>query len=105
MIIKEILEILKKEDPETILNLGWEFPHSYRGYYHELGVEPKRNVKIKDMIKCLEASIGNEFEGWKGGLYRMTEYSDVYLAKWGECGEEIGEYLLEYMLKDRKMGV
>ena len=54
MIIKDILEILKKEDPERQLKLGWSEPHSYRGYYDKLAVEHAKNVYIKDNKEFLK---------------------------------------------------
>lgn len=44
----EALEILKKQDPTSIINLGWSkgSGHSYRGCYHEIGLEPAYNVSI-----------------------------------------------------------
>lgn len=99
MYLSEIVERLKKEDPERIVPLGWDDAYSWRGDYAELAVRPAKNVAIGTMLRVLQEAIGKTFEGYKGGSYRMGEYSDVYMDKWGECpGNKVGYYLLEFVL-------
>lgn len=98
----EALEILKKQDPTSIIKLGWSkgSGHSYREYYHELGLEPVYNVSIQEMIDELENMIGATRTGWKGGEYEYWEDSMINLSKKGTRGTPISDILLEYMIKD-----
>ncbi|MDP2652088.1 MAG: hypothetical protein Q8O94_03050 [bacterium] len=98
MILRELIEFLEKQDLEQVVPLGFTSPHSYRGTYRELAFEPAPQVKIKEMLKDARSAVGSTYSGWKGGEYTMEEISDVYLAKRGECGEEIGTILLNYMI-------
>ena len=99
MTLGEIIERLGKEDPNRIVPLGWDDSYSWRGSYAELAVRPAKNVTIGAMIKVLRDSNGRTFTGYKGGEFRMSEYTDVYLDLYGECpGNRIGFYLLEFIL-------
>jgi hypothetical protein len=72
---------------------------SYRGYYDHLALGwSDESVTDKDgkflrhwpsvqsLIDELKAAIGRTFEGWKGGDYRMTEETPVWVANRGESG-------------------
>lgn len=100
MTLGELIERLKKENPDNIVKLGFHSPHSYRGYYDELAFETKRDVRVGDMLAAAESSLGKEFTGYKGGEYTMGPHTDVHLAEYGNTGEPLGELLLEYMLGD-----
>ena len=97
MFLKELIEYLEKEDPDLQIKLGFHEPHSYRGYYSELAFEPKADTTIKDMLACAKRALGATYQGWKGGDFTMGEYTDVYLAEWGDVGDSIGTVLLDYM--------
>lgn len=100
MHLKDLIERLKKTRPGKMVRLGFDTPHSWRGNYYELAFVPRQNVLVGTMLKAAESALGATYCGWKGGDYTMHEYSDCYLAEQGECGEELGPTLLEYMLKD-----
>ncbi len=101
MYLKELIAALVKEDPSAILPRGFRNPHSYRGYYDRLAFEPAENISIGEMLECAESALGRTFQGYKGGDYVMGEYTEVYIAEYGCCGEEIGPRLLSYMLETR----
>lgn len=100
MMLGELIEELKKHDPQKRVKNGFSNPHSWRGDYSGLAFEPAESVRVEEMLSSAVHALGSIFEGYKGGSYEMTEYSDVYLAKWGETGETLGPMLLGYMLKD-----
>ena len=63
---------------------------SYRGYYEDLAIVPAPdNVPspkpVRGVIALLESAIGREFTGWKGGEFRMTRDSRVWIAESGEA--------------------
>lgn len=102
MTLQELIDILEKTD-EKVIPIGFNNPHSYRGYYAELAFEPARNVNTKDMLKDARDSLCKTFCGYKGGEYTMHECTEVYLAKYSETGEAISALLLGYMLGDESL--
>jgi ABC-type cobalt transport system substrate-binding protein len=98
MTLKELIAYLEKEDPAKVAPLGFASPHSYRGYYDQLAFEPAENVTVGSMLACAQEALGKTYTGYKGGQFRMDADTDVHIARYGECGEEIGTILLGYML-------
>lgn len=100
--VSELIEVLEQEDPALVVPNGFSSPHSYRGFYERLAVEPASNVTVGEMLADLRGAIGTTYEGYKGGEYEMGEWSDVHLAEYGTCGEELGVRLLRYMIAEAK---
>jgi len=98
MMLYQLIEALEKEDPEKVVALGFDNPHSDRGSYENLAFTPAENVTVDSMLKCARDAVGATYEGWKGGDFKMDEETDVYLGNWGECGETIGPILLGFMM-------
>lgn len=95
----EIVARLKTEDPDRVLPVGFAKPHSYRGDYYEVAFEIRRNITVGAMLAAAESAIDATFQGWKGGDYKMSDYSCAWLvAEEGDCGETIGAVSLELML-------
>ena len=94
-----LLELLRAEDPRKVCPLGFAGAHSYRGYYEDLSFEPAENVTVAQMLAHAESALGHTFEGYKGGDYKMGDYSTVWLAKYGETGETLGPTLVRLMLE------
>ncbi len=97
MTLGELIQILESQDPGLEVPLGFYHPHSYRGFYDELAFEPLENTTVGAMLEAARSAVGKTYEGYKGGDYTMSEYTEVYLAHYGCCGEGIGEHLLRYM--------
>jgi len=97
MTLGELITFLKNRDPNIVSPLGFGSPHSYRGYYEQLAFEPMPNRTVAQMLSDAEYALGRTFCGYKGGDFTMKEYTPVWLANYGQCGEEIGRTLLEYM--------
>lgn len=100
MMLLQLIRTLENYPPTLVLPIGFHDPHSYRGYYECLAFQPTENVTVGSMLECAKSALGATFSGWKSGDYTMTEYTDVYLAQVGSCGEELGPMLLGYMLRD-----
>ena len=101
MFLMDLIKYLDTKDSNKIIPLGFNNPHSYRGYYEELAFEPAENVSIGEMLKCATDALGQTYTGYKGGEFTMCEYTEVYLANWGETGESIGVILLDFMTKEQ----
>lgn len=98
MTLGELIVTLKTADPNKVCKIGLGKPHSYRGYFDQLAFEPVKDVTVAAMLKDAEESVGKTFEGYKGGDYTMSLHTDVWLAKYSECGEGIGPLLIAFML-------
>lgn len=98
MVLSELIAHLDDCLPSTPVPMGFHRPHSYRGNYTDLAFEPCENTTVGAMLACANAALGTAYEGYKGGTHRMTEGTDVHLAKYGETGEGLGEVLLGYMV-------
>jgi len=94
----ELIDIFKELPPHIVFEEGFDSPHSYRGYYSELGLEPASNVTVKNMLFDLRYANGTVFGGWKGGDYRMNDDTELYLAYEGNTGEELTMWWLKYQL-------
>lgn len=95
----KLIERLEREDPNRVLPLGFANPHSWRGDYYALAFEPVANISIGDMLAAARSAVGATYEGWKGGDFTMGEYSDCWIAREGEAGDnKIGPLLLELLL-------
>ncbi len=67
---------------------------SWRGSYVEMALtfnDPKSGTyygyatpSVSDMLVMLTAALNGYFSGWKGGLYRMTSNTPVWVAQWGQ---------------------
>lgn len=95
----ELITTLEAADPDKVVPFGFDNPHSYRGYYHDLAFEIATDVTVAAMLADARSALHATYEGWKGGDYTMDEDSDVWLV-WerGDCGETLGRVLLHLML-------
>lgn len=58
---------------------------SYRGFYDHLALghrdfDPKvRNPTVADVLAEANRALGNTYVGWKGGNYRMTAHTPIWV--------------------------
>jgi hypothetical protein len=95
-----IIQRLRDEDPTKTVKYGWEACHSYRGYYEQLAFSPALNVKVSRMLAVAESALNGSFTGYKGGIYTMREFTDCWIANYGETTNSIPvtDHLLSWML-------
>lgn len=72
-------------DDGLIFDFGGTRPtslSSYRGYYEDLavGFSDEGAATVGDFLAVLKAAVGESFYGYKGGSYRMSERSTVWVA-------------------------
>lgn len=84
----ELIKHLKNMHPQEPVK-KFVKPHSYRGYYNDLAIEPvDNNFTAGEFLTMLtNEALDKEFYGYKGGAYIMHKNVDVYIARWGSCGE------------------
>lgn len=98
MTLGQLIEWLEQQDQDLIVKDGFSTPHSDRGSYDELAFCPETESKISDMLRNAKSAVGATFTGWKGGKYKMNEYTPVYIGNSGVCGEEITTTHFKYWL-------
>lgn len=103
MQLQDVIAVLRKAVEERGASYEVQFgfcnPHSYRGYYRELAFEPSGTTTIGSMLEAAEGADGATYEGWKGGDFTMSDYSDCHIAVEGDCGEELSPLELAFMLE------
>ena len=84
----ELIQALKRQEQDRSVKFdfcyfGPKDVHSYRGYYEQLAVnyEDAEAPKVGDFLKVLEDALGENFYGYKGGVYKMTESTPVWVDK------------------------
>lgn len=97
MMLEELIAYLEKKDPPIVLPNGFFHPHSYRGFYEQLAFEPKQDVRVGDMLLDARSALGATFEGYKGGSFKMREYTDCWLAQYGNSGDSLNVLVLDAM--------
>lgn len=82
------LEALDEEAPlQTIEGDGLERPHSYRGYYSDLALEPAdRNTTVGELLEALRGALDRTFQGYKGGDHLMDSRTPLWCAHYGCTG-------------------
>jgi hypothetical protein len=98
MRLENLISYLEALDPKQKVSFGFNCPHSYRGDYSELAFEPCKDTTVGNMLGIAKDSLGKEFIGYKGGDFEMGGYTRVYLANYGDTGEGLSVYLLDYMV-------
>lgn len=99
MTLDELISALEAEDPGKVLPLGFSNPHSWRGDYSQLAFEPTADVTVGTMLADARSAHSCTMQGWKGGVYVMTGWTDCWLAAEGSGdGETVGPVLLTLLL-------
>ncbi len=97
----QVITELETHHPAKAVPLGFDSPHSYRGYYDQLAFELARDITVGQMLAAAKFALGTTFQGWKGGDYTMSEHTPCWLAIEGNTGESLGGLLLRYMLGEQ----
>lgn len=95
----KLIERLEREDPARILPIGFDDPDSYRGYYDDVAFSPRRDIAVGEVLAAARSALGATFRGYKGGEYTMREYTQCWIATYGDTSDNmIGPLLLELLL-------
>lgn len=87
MTLFELIVRLKELDPGTPVALGT--PMSYRGYYSDLAFSPDTPRPAADVLADAEKALGRTFIGYKGGEFVMDKVTPVWVAEYGDTGEQL----------------
>jgi len=92
--VKDLLKFFKDKPDlyvgidKTILGLTSNL-HSYRGYYEDIALEYmpyQRPIHVSNIVWQLEYQIGEFFPGYKGGEYKLTKNSPVWISDYRSIG-------------------
>ena len=65
-------------------------PHSYRGFYEDLALEPVDGPVIAGALcQELKYALGATFTGYKGGEYVMGRDTPLWVAEHGRTGKAV----------------
>lgn len=89
-----IIALMKCDPSSTVTFDSGQHPgkfDSYRGYYRflALGRDGKSPVSVADLLTAANSCVGQTFEGYKGGDFRMDEGTALWAAEYGDCGPGI----------------
>lgn len=86
-------------EPKVVyFDFAYFFPttlHSWRGSYDEIAIGYGRSdysktklrpPTVTELIATLRFGVGSTYEGYKGGEYRMTENTPIWVDEYGEGG-------------------
>ena len=104
MTLGELIMQLRGMPQDSVLRPGFRAPHSYRGYYHDLAFAPCQEVTVGEALYVARSCVGGEFDGWKGGKFTMNTHTDVWLANFGDVGEQLTHLAFKYMVLNGKGG-
>lgn len=82
----------RAEEPIVLFDFEYLHPgavESWRGAYDELAINftAEGNApKLSQLLEVLEGSVGQTFEGYKGGDYTMSRHTPVWVANHGNAG-------------------
>ncbi len=95
--LADLIKFLEEQDPEKMVPYGFGVPDSYRGFYADVAFEPVENASFGDMLAHAKSALGSTFDGYKGGEYTMSEFTDCWISPYGITSENmIGDYLMKY---------
>lgn len=65
-------------------------PDSYRGYYSDLSFDSAgKPITVAEFKATCEKAVGETFQGYKGGDYKMDNDTPLWVAQYGCCGHAI----------------
>ena len=87
-----LISYLENTEDHLVANLS--HPHSYRGYYSDLAFEQDPGkISSKALLATCKKLVGKVFVGYKGGEYKMTLTTPLWVvnwgANWGACGRPL----------------
>lgn len=57
---------------------------SYRGYYDHVAIDGGDALIVRRLLERVTAAIGSTMAGYKGGDFRMTRHTPVWVSEYGD---------------------
>lgn len=87
----DLISKLKESNPGMTIKFDFCYfcpvsINSYRGYYDHLaiGYEQYKEVTVAQLLTLCEGAVGKTFEGYKGGDYKMSLSTPLWVDNYGE---------------------
>lgn len=80
----ELIEHLSREPQDRTVTNGFGAAFSYRGFYDQVAFPPIGRTTVAELFAAARVARGSVYTGYKGGDYRMSSETPVWIAKWGE---------------------
>lgn len=85
----ELIKSLSRCDKERTVKFDFCYfypsgTHSYRGYYEQLAIgysDEATAPEVGDFLEELKGAVGQDYYGYKGGVYTMTENTPVWVDR------------------------
>lgn len=91
------LPVLISHDPSKSVTM----PHSYRGYYSDLSIEPSNEITtVEGLLDELSEVHNKELTGWKGGEYLMSDSVPIWIS---EEGTNSGNAVIDVMHNEKNV--
>lgn len=102
MYLGDLIEALERAPhKDGVVRWGFARPHSSRGFYDECAFDPAENVTIASMLGHARSALNATFTGWKGGEFKMEEYSPVWIEAHGNWDRNgISAQLVNYWMQE-----
>lgn len=97
MRLGNFIKQLEAQPPKNIVILklstgvrkDWGELSSYRGYYDELAIQSgSKAVRVEEALLNARAALNSTFTGYKGGDFKMFEFTPIWISEYGECEHE-----------------
>ena len=89
MTLGKLIAALESMPPDSHVD-GIDSPHSYRGYYSDLAFEPRHEkTTVSELLQTCRDTMGQVFEGYKGGDFVMGALTPLWVANYGCTGMRI----------------
>lgn len=98
MRLEEVIKVLESAPRDRVVAHGLGKAMSYRGYYDQLAFEPKDNVTVGEMLDEARSAVDKVFDGYKGGEYKMYDFTECWIAEYGDCGDALSADGLRCMI-------
>lgn len=88
---------------DFVFTVGFNNPHSYRGYYNDLAFEICNFVNLREIKASIEEGLKESFTGYKGGELSYSKTTRTHLSAYSMCNnnsEDDLEKLVVDMLEE-----
>ena len=102
----ELADALDAVPDGTVFHHGFVEGYSYRGDYSDAALLHGYDVPVETMRAVVHALIGATVEGWKGGMFAMTRYTDAWITSGPDSSmsETMGSLMWALMLASATHG-
>lgn len=102
MNLGDFIKFLESQPQEMVVKNGLGSPHSYRANYCDLAFEEVGETTIGAMLKMARSCVDKEFVGYKGGEFRMHEYTAIHIANYGHSGAGEWGWAMQWMISNKQ---